>query len=1002
MINSTRNNKFSSFILQDLQQQSTRRALTPAQQTNILTDVQQHQHRFSFPQNQLVNQNKFSGPKSQSFLLEPSIQHQLPTQTTIIQNQRHNTPPHQQFAQQNFQQPAAPPFGLNQQQSQNSFRTVSPPNNNDLHIQHHTQTNFIPNFAQRQFAPPRQQQNQPPPPPPPRSSIQFSPPPQQQHQHQNFVGPHPNLQPNPQLHQQPLHQRSIQNDFVLQQKPFHPSQPLPPLEPLLSTPNSLQPTIFSNPQQSIQQATTLQNQLFNTPAQFNFNQQPLTNQILQIQPSQAIPNQFLQNQPQPQFNSFIPQVQQPQQLQQQQQFIQPSAAQQQFYRDQREEEERLREKQAIIQKHEQFVQKQQQKQQSKVRHQHDEFLGKQRKIKEQSIAANRPTAPNTQSFSQQYTKSRQVYPFESSAFQRAIKSYYEANPTAPPTTTTTEPTTPARTTAGRPPPKAKRLRSKGVADISDDDLEQFLKTHRQKLYGELKEETEKQPKPTKSKVKSTKALGRDDLLKQLKLALAEAPQDLGNNTFSTMDLVLPGGQKVQVIRTSDPALIHGAGAQALTADNPLLSEIRADKLIGSASTEKPSAVSYDELANSGFIPPGADFEVIKQSADGDLQSVEKIPSQKKVTFVYLEEQNDGSYKVQGVKANGDKEAKTKGTEVENIIKRIKNGEISLPPPSKKVGTTKSAVTTTTTIGVSSTVSPLPSSSLSVIPLSSTQFVSSTPHYASSQYSSPSGSPSPSPILRFSSSVSPYSTLATIGSENIVHLTAAPSTHFPSSSLSTHRSTYESSPSTTVSPSTAGFQESTIPRSSVSAHHSSPYASTASHASSVSRIHSSSIGSTANHVSSSARHSSSTPAFVKTSSAQYSSTTSLPFAETTVAQEELSQILKSHGLHAMAKYLKQSGLDSILNETGPYTIFAPTDKAFKNLLVQLGGPERAEEKFKSNPRLLSGLLLHHVIPGSFEIASLQDEMTGVSLAGTQLRVNQYKMHDSEWNDVKVSA
>lgn len=49
-----------------------------------------------------------------------------------------------------------------------------------------------------------------------------------------------------------------------------------------------------------------------------------------------------------------------------------------------------------------------------------------------------------------------------------------------------------------------------------------------------------------------------------------------------------------------------------------------------------------------------------------------------------------------------------------------------------------------------------------------------------------------------------------------------------------------------------------------------------------------------------------------------------------------------------------------------------------------------------------LLLHHVIPGSFKISDLQDEMTGVSLAGTQLRVNQYKLHDTEWNDVQVSC
>lgn len=48
-----------------------------------------------------------------------------------------------------------------------------------------------------------------------------------------------------------------------------------------------------------------------------------------------------------------------------------------------------------------------------------------------------------------------------------------------------------------------------------------------------------------------------------------------------------------------------------------------------------------------------------------------------------------------------------------------------------------------------------------------------------------------------------------------------------------------------------------------------------------------------------------------------------------------------------------------------------------------------------------LLLHHVIPGAFKLNNLQDEMTGVSLAGTQLRVNQYDMHDNEWNDIKVS-
>lgn len=83
-------------------------------------------------------------------------------------------------------------------------------------------------------------------------------------------------------------------------------------------------------------------------------------------------------------------------------------------------------------------------------------------------------------------------------------------------------------------------------------------------------------------------------------------------------------------------------------------------------------------------------------------------------------------------------------------------------------------------------------------------------------------------------------------------------------------------------------------------------------------------------------------------------TAAPIDATSPSVSEFINVLKNNGLHAMAKYLKQSGLDTILNETGPYTVFAPSDKAFKNLLVQLGGPDRAEEKFKSNPRLLSGV------------------------------------------------
>lgn len=44
------------------------------------------------------------------------------------------------------------------------------------------------------------------------------------------------------------------------------------------------------------------------------------------------------------------------------------------------------------------------------------------------------------------------------------------------------------------------------------------------------------------------------------------------------------------------------------------------------------------------------------------------------------------------------------------------------------------------------------------------------------------------------------------------------------------------------------------------------------------------------------------------------------------------------------------------QTGPFTVFVPTDKAFRALLVQLGGPDRAEDKFRENPRLLIGVII----------------------------------------------
>ena len=65
-------------------------------------------------------------------------------------------------------------------------------------------------------------------------------------------------------------------------------------------------------------------------------------------------------------------------------------------------------------------------------------------------------------------------------------------------------------------------------------------------------------------------------------------------------------------------------------------------------------------------------------ASGSLENIalpNNLPNQKKVTFVLLEEQSDGTLKVQGIKGNGKDKP---DVDLDSILKKIKAGEIKLP------------------------------------------------------------------------------------------------------------------------------------------------------------------------------------------------------------------------------------------------------------------------------------------------------------------------------------
>lgn len=272
---------------------------------------------------------------------------------------------------------------------------------------------------------------------------------------------------------------------------------------------------------------------------------------------------------------------------------------------------------------------------------------------------------------------RRITPPEADLFLKAIANHQKKYTTAASTTTTA-------TTTTQPPPPSRRLITSQESNIPENLLSLIQDQESQLLqHGKLKPQikviyqTEK-PSTTRQnsggRSKSSQQTERELLLKQLKLALAQSGDDDDARNVTTRDLILPNGKKIQVIHAPN-------GLSSIASSG---STIQTSAVPSSTTTIKPPKALFEELTKGGVLPPGADFEIIRQKSDGRLEEIGKTPiiqnlPAKKVTFVLLEEQPDGSYKVQGVKGNtNDKES---GTDVESIVEKIKKGELKLPPSS---------------------------------------------------------------------------------------------------------------------------------------------------------------------------------------------------------------------------------------------------------------------------------------------------------------------------------
>ncbi|MBM7660118.1 putative surface protein with fasciclin (FAS1) repeats [Bacillus mesophilus] len=121
------------------------------------------------------------------------------------------------------------------------------------------------------------------------------------------------------------------------------------------------------------------------------------------------------------------------------------------------------------------------------------------------------------------------------------------------------------------------------------------------------------------------------------------------------------------------------------------------------------------------------------------------------------------------------------------------------------------------------------------------------------------------------------------------------------------------------------------------------------------------------------------------------------AEDTSSKKDIVETAVEAGdFTILAAALEKAGLVDTLKGAGPFTVFAPTDEAFKKLLKKLD--ITSDELLKRDD--LKEILLYHVLSGKVLSTDLKDGMTPETLAKKTVKISLDPVKANDANVVKA--